>query len=268
MFSRTLFANALSCFNEPSASLSHGKRLRRRSNHIPPSHTQEKPRFSRKEWVSRRAEPDLRVESVSLPHRSKMEGHIPLPKGHLLNLQPRARNGRRTKFSDQGAENEQNGAHPTGTDQKSAGSKIGNPETPQTLLRRGKATKLPMPRAFADNGTEQKREASVTPQKKEQNIKVQGQMKRSPGASDRESPNSTKNASNIGGKFEGSSTGSRLQHHATKTNRRIIVKRPIERLFHWLAHPNMKSPNISKKQQVQLLVVKEFLSKGLSPEPK
>lgn len=191
MFSRTLFANALSCFNEPSASLSHGKRLRRRSNHIPPSHTQEKPRFSRKEWVSRRAEPDLRVESVSLPHRSKMEGHIPLPKGHLLNLQPRARNGRRTKFSDQGAENEQNGAHPTGTDQKSAGSKIGTPETPQTLLRRGKATKLPMPRAFADNGTEQKREASVTPQKKEQNIKVQGQMKRSPGASDRESPNST-----------------------------------------------------------------------------
>ncbi|KAE8131467.1 hypothetical protein BDV38DRAFT_275923 [Aspergillus pseudotamarii] len=120
-----------------------------------------------------------------------MEGHIPLPKGHLLNLQPRARNGRRTKFSDQEAGNEQNGAHPPGTDQNSTESKIGSSKTPQTLLRRGRATKLPIPRAFADKGTEQRRETSVTPQTKQQNIKVHGQMKRSPGASDRESPNST-----------------------------------------------------------------------------
>ncbi|KAE8400708.1 hypothetical protein BDV37DRAFT_286330 [Aspergillus pseudonomiae] len=120
-----------------------------------------------------------------------MEGHIPLPKGHLLNLQPRARNGRRTRFSDQGAGNEQNGAHPTGADQKSTGSKIRSPEIPQTLLPRGMATKLPKPRAFADKDKEQKREASVTPQKKEQNIIAHSQIKRSPDASNRDSPKST-----------------------------------------------------------------------------
>ncbi|GAB1191240.1 hypothetical protein APSETT444_000412 [Aspergillus pseudonomiae] len=53
------------------------------------------------------------------------------------------------------------------------------------------ATKLPKPRAFADQDKEQKREASVTPQKKEQNINAHSQIKRSPDASDRESPKST-----------------------------------------------------------------------------
>ncbi|KAE8387576.1 hypothetical protein BDV23DRAFT_186243 [Aspergillus alliaceus] len=121
-----------------------------------------------------------------------MEEYMHLPNGHLLNLEPRARNGGRPTLINEGAENDQNEAYTTGLDQKPAGLKGGSPKTPpQSLLRRGRPTKLPKPRVFADRARDQKKEESVTPRIKEQKVNTHVQNRQSPGAANRESPKAT-----------------------------------------------------------------------------
>ncbi|KAE8351045.1 hypothetical protein BDV28DRAFT_150350 [Aspergillus coremiiformis] len=119
-----------------------------------------------------------------------MDEYIHMPNRHLLNLQRRARNGKRANFNNEGAENNQNEGYATGADQKSAESKGGSPKTPpHGLLRRGRPTKLPKPRPSIDKSKDQKKDESVKPRKKVQNFNSQNE--RSPGVSDRESPRTT-----------------------------------------------------------------------------
>ncbi|KAF9893821.1 hypothetical protein FE257_009991 [Aspergillus nanangensis] len=82
-----------------------------------------------------------------------MEEYLSLPNGHLLNLQPRPQHGRRGRATLSSEEkiasgHEQESAideRPVGSESRST-----NSSTSTTPLRRGKQTKLPMPKTLAD----------------------------------------------------------------------------------------------------------------------
>ncbi|KAI3077245.1 hypothetical protein CBS147343_4075 [Aspergillus niger] len=123
-----------------------------------------------------------------------MEEFLHLPNGHLLNLQPRPRHGKRTRVSNEvltptrGQE-----TTPKPDERLKFGGKDSTSASPDTAPRKKTPTKLPLPKSLTDKEKQQPKEQPATSEQKGHRADRVLQPKRSFGALQRSSPKKTDN---------------------------------------------------------------------------
>ncbi|PYH74605.1 putative NTP binding protein [Aspergillus vadensis CBS 113365] len=123
-----------------------------------------------------------------------MEEFLHLPNGHLLNLQPRPRHGKRTRVGNEVQTPTRVQDSTSKPDERhKSGGKESTGASPDTAPRKRTPTKLPLPKSFTDKEKQQSKEAPATSEQKGPRTDRILQPKRSFGALQRSSPKRTDN---------------------------------------------------------------------------
>ncbi|OJJ76430.1 hypothetical protein ASPBRDRAFT_192571 [Aspergillus brasiliensis CBS 101740] len=121
-----------------------------------------------------------------------MEDFLHLPNGHLLNLQPRPRHGKRTKVGNElQTPRRVQESTPKPDEPLKSGSKDSTGASPDTAPRKKTPTKLPLPKSFTDKEKQQPKEQPGTSEQKGHRADRVLQPKRSFGALQRSTPKKT-----------------------------------------------------------------------------
>ncbi|RAK99193.1 putative NTP binding protein [Aspergillus ibericus CBS 121593] len=125
----------------------------------------------------------------------KMDEIFHLPNGHLLNLQPRPRHGKRTRINHEVQTPAQTQGSASKTDERlrSAGSKETTRASSDTASRKGKPTKLPLPTTFTDKDKDKRKEIPTASEHKGRRADRALQPRRSFGIPERTPPKNSDN---------------------------------------------------------------------------
>ncbi|PYI08198.1 hypothetical protein BO78DRAFT_311052 [Aspergillus sclerotiicarbonarius CBS 121057] len=124
-----------------------------------------------------------------------MEDIFHLPNGHLLNLQPRPRHGKRTRVNHEVQAPAQSQGSASRTDERlrATGSRETARAPPDTAPRKGKPTKLPLPKPSTDKDKDKRKETPTTSEHKGRRADRALQPRRSFGTPERTSPRNSDN---------------------------------------------------------------------------
>ncbi|KAI2815103.1 hypothetical protein CBS115989_7990 [Aspergillus niger] len=123
-----------------------------------------------------------------------MEEFLHLPNGHLLNLQPRPRHGKRTRVSNEVlTPTRVQETTPKPDERLKFRGKDSTSASPDTAPRKKTPTKLPLPKSLTDKEKQQPKEQPATSEQKGHRADRVLQPKRSFGALQRSSPKKTDN---------------------------------------------------------------------------
>ncbi|OOF99674.1 hypothetical protein ASPCADRAFT_203443 [Aspergillus carbonarius ITEM 5010] len=124
-----------------------------------------------------------------------MEEIFHLPNGHLLNLQPRPRHGKRTRINHEVQTPTQARGSASKTDERrrSSTGKDTARAPPDTAPRQAKPTKLPLPKTFTDKEKEKKKETPASSEHKGRRAERALQPRKSFGTPERTSPRNSDN---------------------------------------------------------------------------